>query len=723
MDRNSSPSDTKVGLDITRDRNRELLEKLFEACDVVEFSGAVPDGTDVCIVDEAAIGRSPGRFETWQTEQSPVFAPVALLSETDDRTFGDLPTSIDSVLRIPMPKAELSDRIDNLLQMRDFSRELVAERQLTELVFESSPLAKLVLDPDGTVVRANRRAGALFESTPADLVGTKYHAGNWTAVRMDGSEIPREERALTRVLETGQSVYEYEHVISRPGEDDIWVSVNMAPILDESGGIAYVVAVLEDVTVRHTQAQERERQVDLFRKAQAIAKVGAWEYDAQQDSVYLTAEVYEILGLEPGTTLTMDAMFDQYNPADRETVRAAFRRALDDGEPYDVKLRVAVDDGAERWVRTRGEPQRENGDVVRVRGTVQDITEQKRREERLHQMTDAVDKAPIGIVLSDPTQDDNPLVYVNEGFVEVTGYEREAATGRNCRFLQGEKTDPETVARLRRKIDAEEPVTVTVRNYRADGTDFWNRVEVAPIRDESGTVVNFIGFQQDVTERVERQRQIKLLDRYLRHNILNKMNVVNGLAESIQRVGDPPVTDYATTIEEAGQTLLQNMEKEREVTKLLRSDPEPSPTGLMSLLRPVVAELADRYPDATIGLSGPESVTVTGIAALEQAFKELVDNAIEHNGSASPTVEVTVDPGPDTVSVRVADDGPGIPEMEADVLLDAGSESEVYHGKGLGLWLVYLVVTRSGGSLEFDAPDDGGGVVVVELQRADEPAG
>jgi PAS domain S-box-containing protein len=121
----------------------------------------------------------------------------------------------------------------------------------------------------------------------------------------------------------------------------------------------------------------------------------------------------------------------------------------------------------------------------------------------------AIDEAPIGITLSDPSLPDNPMVYVNEGYEEMTGYDATDALGRNCRFLQGPDTEEEPVAEMRRAIDAEEPVTVEVLNYREDGTPFWNRVTIAPIHGTDGAVSNFVGFQEDVTERKEAQARAR----------------------------------------------------------------------------------------------------------------------------------------------------------------------------------------------------------------------
>jgi len=115
----------------------------------------------------------------------------------------------------------------------------------------------------------------------------------------------------------------------------------------------------------------------------------------------------------------------------------------------------------------------------------------------------AVDEAPIGITLSDPSLPDNPMVYVNDAYEELTGYPAENALGRNCRFLQGPDTDEEPVDRMRDAIDKKEPVSVELINYREDGTPFWNQVTIAPISDENGDLSHFVGFQTDVTDRKE----------------------------------------------------------------------------------------------------------------------------------------------------------------------------------------------------------------------------
>ncbi|MBX0288362.1 response regulator [Halomicroarcula sp. F28] len=134
---------------------------------------------------------------------------------------------------------------------------------------------------------------------------------------------------------------------------------------------------------QYRTARELERQNDLFEKAESIGNVGAWEYDIVTDTSYVSDEVLRIHGLDTDEHLTPEETIEYFHPDDRDEIRTAFRGAIDDGRAYDLELRMRDADGTQHWVRTRGEPQSEDGDIVRVRGILQDITEQKRREKKL----------------------------------------------------------------------------------------------------------------------------------------------------------------------------------------------------------------------------------------------------------------------------------------------------------------------------------------------------
>ena len=147
----------------------------------------------------------------------------------------------------------------------------------------------------------------------------------------------------------------------------------------------------------------------------------------------------------------------------------------------------------------------------------------------------AMDEAPVGITISDPSLPDNPLVYVNDAYERLTGYSREEVLGRNCRLLQGPETREAPVAEMARAVAAEERTSVELRNYRKDGTEFWNRVDIAPVH-EDGELTNFVGFQTDVTRRVLAERAARERARGLRderERLRRVLDRVNGLVGDV----------------------------------------------------------------------------------------------------------------------------------------------------------------------------------------------
>lgn len=104
------------------------------------------------------------------------------------------------------------------------------------------------------------------------------------------------------------------------------------------------------------------------------------------------------------------------------------------------------------------------------------------------------------VVITDPSRSDNPIIFVSEEFERQTGYGPDEVLGQNCRFLQGQETDPEDIETIRRALRAKEPITIDILNYRKDGTEFWNRLRIRPLFEESGRLIFFAGAQNPIGE-------------------------------------------------------------------------------------------------------------------------------------------------------------------------------------------------------------------------------
>ena len=349
---------------------------------------------------------------------------------------------------------------------------------------------------------------------------------------------------------------------------------------------------------------------------------------------------------------------------------------------------------------------------------VRDATDRRQRQSELELKDRAMDEAPVGITITDPSQPGNPTVYENERFTEMTGYSHEEARGRNLRFLQGENTEPEPVAELRAAIDDERPVAVELRNYRKDGSEFWNRVTIAPV-EEDGEVVNFVGFQQDVTQRKEATRQLRVFHRVLRHNLSNQMSVIRGWAEYLAAETDGEIAQRADKIVEQSDRLIGITDKHRRIVRLLSERPAPVPIDIDAVTARVVDAVRGDHPDADIDFEDSTGAEVLAIADIETAVSELLTNAIASCDEADATVSVELVADDDTVTVRIADTGPGFPDPERKILTGSQTVEPLYHGIGMGLWLAYWIVSLSQGSITVDPNESQGTVVSVSLSRAD----
>ena len=130
-------------------------------------------------------------------------------------------------------------------------------------------------------------------------------------------------------------------------------------------------------------------------------------------------------------------------------------------------------------------------------------------------LSQILDSCVTGITISDPDQEDNPIVYANAAFEQVTGYHRKDILGRNCRFLHGDDRDQPGLDEIRRALAEKRGTTVTLRNYRRDGTLFYNRFTLTPLHDRAGELVYYLGVQYDITGQVRAEEEVERLQSLL----------------------------------------------------------------------------------------------------------------------------------------------------------------------------------------------------------------
>lgn len=413
--------------------------------------------------------------------------------------------------------------------------------------------------------------------------------------------------------------------------------------------------------------------------------------------VYANEAAATLLGTPDTTTIVGRSLSSFVAPEDRPTVEQLLGQIHTEEstapEFVECELRWTGDRPVEAALT--GVPVSYEGRTV-TQLVVRDLTERREREERLALFGRAIEAAAQGITIADARQEDEPLIYANEGFRRITGYDTDEVIGRNCRFLQGEGTDEATVATLRGAIDDERPVSVDLLNYRKDGTPFWNRLDIVPVENDAGEVTHFLGLQRDVTEEKEREQQLSVLNRVLRHNLRNKMNVARIHAERL--LSDPEnVEESATAIREAADELLQVSEQVREFDAVLAGDEQTlQPVDLADVLAGALRETEA----ATFAATTPESARIEAHPTLVTAIEDLL--ALPEADEEG--FEVALERTEQEVLVRVTDPGGTLAPEDLDIV-SGGAETPMEHLQDVELWLIRWAVERSRG--EFDADTDG----------------
>lgn len=190
---------------------------------------------------------------------------------------------------------------------------------------------------------------------------------------------------------------------------------------------------------------------------------------------------------------------------------AAVLEAIRHGKPAQALLCLRCSDGIVAWIEASIAPLRDHTPAAgfHVVCVFNDVTQRRSQEEWLRIQNRAIESSANGMVISDMCADGEPILYANPAFERITGYSRSEVIGRNCRFLQGPETSSRDLRTIRNAIGRQSACTVEIRNYRKDGSAFWNELSLSPVRAPDSTqVTHYIGILNDITDRRETEDKL-----------------------------------------------------------------------------------------------------------------------------------------------------------------------------------------------------------------------
>ena len=381
--------------------------------------------------------------------------------------------------------------------------------------------------------------------------------------------------------------------------------------------------------------------------------------------------------------------------------------------------------------------------------TQEEVTDLKQTEEELRLKTIALERANDGIVITDPNTKDNPIIYVSQGFLHLTGYSQQEVLGLNCRFMQGPKTNAVVVEKMRVAISRGEAFTGELINYKKDGTIWFNRLKLEPIRNNRGELIRYVGVQMDITasklleavrkqaleratkakqelERLyqEAQNANSIKDDFLAtlsHELRTPAGVIVGFTELLKYEDLNP-----TEKEEALDALERNsralvtliddlLDMNRVITGKFKLSPKP--VDVTSVIDSVISAelLAAQTKNIRIVTDfDPGAGPVYGdITRLQQIFWNLLSNAIKFT-PRNGRVKVAIRTEGARLVVRVTDTGIGIDPRFLPYVFERFRQqtegmSRSYGGLGLGLSIVKHLVELHGGQVYAESAGSGKG--------------
>ncbi|WP_255195032.1 PAS domain S-box protein [Halorarius litoreus] len=363
-------------------------------------------------------------------------------------------------------------------------------------------------------------------------------------------------------------------------------------------------------------------------------------------------------------------------------------------------------------------------------GALRDVTLERRLEADLESerafVEQLFDISPVAVTVLDA---EGRIVRANAHAETVLGLEASNIAGRTYDASEWEAIDSDGTP-----LSSSDLPFATVRETqesvyefehgikRPSGEVVWLSINMVPVL-EDGEFVRAVATLTDVTTHreyeqtiLERQDQLEFFNSLLRHEVLNGMTVVLGHADTLAGGidADDPLAASVDKIEERGLGIVARVKYVRQILERLTDPSEPrDPVDLAAVTADRVEQLSTAHPNAEVTLDAPETAAVTADDLLGEVVAHLIENGIIHNDCETPTVEVRIEVDERTTTLRVADDGPGLPDALREALFD--HERPRTTTGGFGLYLVDSLVTQYGGTVHVEPNEPRGTVVTVEL--------
>jgi PAS domain S-box-containing protein len=237
---------------------------------------------------------------------------------------------------------------------------------------------------------------------------------------------------------------------------------------------------------------------------------------------------------------------------------------------------------------------------------------------------------------------------------------------------------------------------------------------------DDGSIRGIVGVGRNITERKQREKQLTIINRMLRHNIRNSMNIILTEARQLRDGAAPAV---GNRIVQAGKKVIEQSKKARVINSLSVDYDRREVVDVTGIVVEASNKIEGEFTDCGVECTAPQSAEAVAVPQIKDAIEELIENGVSHTQKESATVSVEVDKDGTSTTVTVSDEGPHIPEQEKKALTGELDVDPLNHAEGLGMWMIHWVVETSGGSVSVSRGENGNRITVeLDTPQAENPA-
>jgi PAS domain S-box-containing protein len=585
----------------------------------------------------------------------------------------------------------------------------VADLRETEARFEAltenTPFGIVTIDVDSVVQYASQGIEDVLGYEPDALVGESL-----LGIMPERFHEPH-ERAVTEYLSTGDRRLDWSWIelpaVHADGHE-VPLGISFGERRGDDGHL--FSAVIRDISER----QDRKDRLDRLASAVEASRDGVALLDADGDYEYVNDAHADIYGFEAPEAMLGTNWRDRYGADELARFESDIMPDLREAGQWRGEATGQRADGTE-FPQALSLAALDDGGIVCVVRDVTDRVERRRELESEREFTESVlDTLPDVFYVLDAT---GRFQRWNDRMNEVTGYTDAELDGMHAtEIIVPEDHEMITEAMTSVFLDG---ATETRRSelLTSGGDRIPYEFNGNQLTDADGEVVGLTGIGRDVSEKELRKQRLAVLSRVLRHNVRNRMSVVDGNADYVAEfVDDPELRDRLDTISEAAMDLVELSDHARDAERMMRDRQRDRNRVDLAAVAERALDTVD--PDTAVDTDLGDTAPAFAADGIETVVVELIHNALEH--VADPTVRVTVERVDGRPRLTVADDGPGIPEHERQALTTE-SETDLDHSTGIGLWLVNWLTTASGGTVVYETDLElGGAAVTLQLPRARE---